>query len=80
VTPKAISSRMVYCLSFLSETVVLAACSGIHASFITNQQVTIPVDYLDGLLRPRTYKFGAPKDSTELTFFSVAVVITASIH
>ena len=71
---------MVYCLSFLSAMVVLAAYSGILVSFITNQQQTIPVDDLDGLLHSGTYKFGALKDSTELTFFSVRVVITASIQ
>jgi hypothetical protein len=80
VTPKSISSRMVYCLSFLSSTVVLAAYSGILISFITNQQEAIRVDDLDGLLHSGTYKFGVLQDSAELTFFSVRMVITASIQ
>jgi hypothetical protein len=75
VTPKSISSRMVYCISFLSATVVLAAYSGILISFITNQQEAIRVDDLDGLLHSGTYKFGVLQDSTELTFFSVRMVL-----
>ena len=80
VTPKHISSSIVYCLSFLSATVVLAAYSGILISFITNQEDAIRVDDLDGLLHSETYKFGALQDSAELTFFSVRIVITTSIH
>jgi hypothetical protein len=80
VTPKSISSRMVYCLSFLSATVVLAAYSGIIISFITNQEDTIQVDDLDGLLHSGIYKFGVLQDSAELTYFSVRMVITVGIH
>lgn len=80
VTPTAACSRLVYCLSFLSSTVLLAAYSGILISFITNQQRTIPIVDLDGLLQSGTYKFGALQNSTELTFFSVRVAISASIH
>jgi len=71
---------MVYFLSFLSATVVLAAYSGILISFITNQPEAIPVDDLDGLLHSGNYKFGALQDSAELTFFSVRMVIIVSIH
>jgi hypothetical protein len=80
VTPESISSRVVFCLSFLSATVVLAAYSGILISIITNQQESIRFDDVDGLLHSGTYKFGARQDSAELTFFSVRMVITASIN
>ena len=80
MTPNSISSRMVYCLSFLSATVLLAAYSGNHISFITNEEEAIRVDDLDRLLHSGTYKFGALQDSAELTFFSVRMFITASIH
>jgi len=69
VTPKCISYRVVFCLSFPSSTVVLAASSGILNSFITNRQEAIRVDGLDGLLHSGTFKFGALQDSAELAFF-----------
>jgi hypothetical protein len=80
VTPKSIFSRVVFCLSFLSSTVVLAAYSGILISFITNQQEAIRVEDLGGLLHSGTYKFGVLQGSAELAFFSVRMAITDSIH
>jgi hypothetical protein len=50
VTPKSVFSRMVCCISFVCEMVLLAAYSGILISFITNQQEAIRFDDLDGLL------------------------------
>ena len=80
VTPKSVSSRVIFCLSFLSGTVVLAAYSGILISFITNQQEAIRVEDLDGILHSGTYKFGTLQDSAELAFFSVRMANTDSIH
>jgi len=80
VTPKSISSCVVFCFSFLSSTVVLASYSGILISFVTNRQEAIRVDDRDGLLHSGNFKFDALQDSAEMTFFSVTMAIIDSIH
>jgi hypothetical protein len=72
--PKTICCRIVYGISFLSATVILAAYSGVLNSFIANNQETIPINDMDELLHSGTYKF-VLCNSTEFTFFSVIMAV-----
>jgi hypothetical protein len=65
------SCRLVYCLSFATASVLLAAYSGILISVMATKHEALPFSDLGGLLQSGTYQFGVLKDAEEVTFFSV---------
>jgi ABC-type Fe3+ transport system permease subunit len=66
---------VVYGITYLSATIILAAYSAVLVSFIANNQETIPINDMDELLHSGTYKFGVLWNSTELAFFSVILAL-----